>query len=54
MTKLETIALNHFKYSLEPIDYNFNLLTKKEKEIFENQETLNVIRREVEVLSSKQ
>jgi len=53
MTKLETIALKHFQYSLEPIDYNFNLLTESEKKIFENQETLNVIRREVEYSKNK-
>jgi hypothetical protein len=45
--KLGTIALKHFKYSFEDINYQFDLLTPAEQEIFENQETLDVIKREI-------
>jgi len=52
MTKLENIALKHFEYSLSPIEYKFEFLTEKEKEIFQNQEILDVIKKEIEVLKT--
>jgi hypothetical protein len=52
MTKLEALALKHFEYSLSPIEYKFEFLSKDEKEIFQNQETLDVIKKEIEILKT--
>ena len=41
---LMRILLDNFQYSLESIGYNFQALTKKEKEIFGCQENVNAIR----------
>lgn len=50
MTKVEVILLKAFRYSLEPIGYDFEKLTAEEKVIYESQSVINVLRKEVEIL----
>ena len=47
MNKFTRLLVEHFKYSMEDIDYNWDLLTDTEQEIFENEESFNIIVREV-------
>lgn len=49
MNKLTKLLLNHFIYSMEDIDFDWNLLTEKEKESFENEDTFNTIVTEAKI-----
>lgn len=49
MTKLEKLFLKVAKYSLEPIGYDFNKLTVEEQKIYENQKTIDVIKKEIDI-----
>lgn len=49
MNKFTKLLAKHFMYSMEDIDYDWNLLTDEEQVIFENEETFNIIVREVKI-----
>jgi hypothetical protein len=49
MNKLTVLLLKHFMYSMKDIDFDWNLLTDSEQEIFENEETFNVVVREAKL-----
>ena len=49
MNKLTLLLFKHFMYSMKDIDYDWNLLTDKEQEIFENEATFNIVVRESKI-----
>jgi len=49
MNKLTQLLMKHFVYSMNDIDFEWDLLTDSEQEIFETEETFNIVVREVKI-----
>lgn len=43
MTKLKGLLVEHFMYSMKDIDYDWNLLTDTEQDIFKSEEVFNEV-----------